>query len=686
VAHVHLPSISTNAIRILVTGAASTYSNIVEVEAWTATGSSTVQNIPPNVYLTSPADGVALTAPASVSVSATAGDGDGQITKVEFYRNSTLIGTLAKPSSGSPSAGAFNFTDSSVPAGTYSYTARAYDDRGAIATSSGRSVTVEAPVVTPPPPPPAPPPPMPHVGTRVPLSDGPFGPTWHVANPQLSPQYRGDRPFGNYRDILGWRRKGGDWLDANNVPNGPTPHATAQITSSQQAALSFDVRAVVQKLLANENTGILVRTTHWLPAAFASRENTSTPGPHLQVVTNMGTFTPPCIADTYTTSSGGDNGRLAKVHAPAMIKFDLSMIPAGATIQSATLTLRPISIYSGLPQTYFADYLDMPPLITDPAKQLGNVQGGVAATVAKDSDLAHHPDIMFYTQLESPAAIKENWGGDNGRNFLEHDYISWPEFGMKAMRHVIRSGQNVGAAMHKWTQPVDNASARPGTPWRDRHTRPYVYNQALGYDELYFRFMIRIDEDVYAGANEHVKLPGMSGIYEWSVAGAHTIPEPWGGKWYAALQHGRPASPCLIITGSGSTTMERTTCGMRVPRRAGAAPTATRMWCCAPGAPIPSSSGSSSTRPPMGGRHGIGTASSRSGWTESRCIATLNRTSGSTCRARSMTRPGSRCSMGAAGSPPRLSTTRFRGLRSPAATSVPRAAWRSRHPEIPSAR
>jgi hypothetical protein len=184
----------------------------------------------------------------------------------------------------------------------------------------------------------------------------------------------------------------------------------------------------------------------------------------------------------------------------------------------------------------------MPPLITDPAKQVGNVQGGIAATVARDSDLAQHPDIMFYTQLESPAAIKENWGGDNSRDFLEHQYISWPEFGMKAMRHVIRSRQNVGAAMHKWTQPEANTSARTGTKWREQHTRPYVHNQALGYDELYFRFMIKIDENVRAGANEAIKLPGMAGIYEWPTSGAPTEPQPWGGKWYAMMQHSRPVS------------------------------------------------------------------------------------------------------------------------------------------------
>jgi len=59
---------------------------------------------------------------------------DGNISKVDFYQGTTLIGTdVASP---------FTITWPNVPAGTYSLTAKATDDKGGITTSPATSVTV----------------------------------------------------------------------------------------------------------------------------------------------------------------------------------------------------------------------------------------------------------------------------------------------------------------------------------------------------------------------------------------------------------------------------------------------------------------------------------------------------------------------------------------------------------------
>jgi uncharacterized repeat protein (TIGR01451 family) len=91
-------------------------------------------NAKPSVNLTTPLNGNYFTAPAFVSISATASDSDGSISRVEFYRGSTLINTAT--------ASPYTFDWSNVPAGTYTLTARAVDNVGASTTSSGVTITV----------------------------------------------------------------------------------------------------------------------------------------------------------------------------------------------------------------------------------------------------------------------------------------------------------------------------------------------------------------------------------------------------------------------------------------------------------------------------------------------------------------------------------------------------------------
>ena len=88
-------------------------------------------NKPPTVSLTAPAGGATYTAPASVALTASAADSDGTIAKVEFYSGTTLLG--------SDTTAPYNFTWSSVAAGTYSLTAVAYDNAGARVTSAAVS-------------------------------------------------------------------------------------------------------------------------------------------------------------------------------------------------------------------------------------------------------------------------------------------------------------------------------------------------------------------------------------------------------------------------------------------------------------------------------------------------------------------------------------------------------------------
>ncbi len=89
---------------------------------------------PPTVSLTSPANGAVFVAPASVNVTASAADSDGTVAKVEFYQGATLIGTAT--------AAPYAITWQNAPAGSYTITAKATDNQGAITTSAAATITV----------------------------------------------------------------------------------------------------------------------------------------------------------------------------------------------------------------------------------------------------------------------------------------------------------------------------------------------------------------------------------------------------------------------------------------------------------------------------------------------------------------------------------------------------------------
>jgi hypothetical protein len=88
------------------------------------------------VSLSAPADGATFTAPATIAISANAADADGTVARVDFYQGSTLVGSDA--------TAPYSVTWSNVPAGSYTLTARATDDDGAVMTSAARTITVSA--------------------------------------------------------------------------------------------------------------------------------------------------------------------------------------------------------------------------------------------------------------------------------------------------------------------------------------------------------------------------------------------------------------------------------------------------------------------------------------------------------------------------------------------------------------
>jgi len=91
-------------------------------------------NQSPTVSLTSPSNGASFTSPAKISLAANAADPDGSVTRVEFFNGGTKLGEdTSAPYTSKWNVGA---------AGTYTLTARATDNSGAMTTSTAVTITV----------------------------------------------------------------------------------------------------------------------------------------------------------------------------------------------------------------------------------------------------------------------------------------------------------------------------------------------------------------------------------------------------------------------------------------------------------------------------------------------------------------------------------------------------------------
>ena len=105
-----------------------------------------VVDTPPTITITSPANGTILSPPASITITASASDSDGYLRGVDFYAGNTVIGTSIAIGGGTTSGPQdFGFTWSNAPAGTYSLTAVARDNSGALTRSAPVTVVVNVP-------------------------------------------------------------------------------------------------------------------------------------------------------------------------------------------------------------------------------------------------------------------------------------------------------------------------------------------------------------------------------------------------------------------------------------------------------------------------------------------------------------------------------------------------------------
>ncbi len=95
----------------------------------------TLANIPPVVTITGPSDNSIFNTLQTVELTSSASDADGSIVKVDFYSGTTLLGT--------DNTSPFSYDWSGMPAGTYTITVKATDDKGIVTSSSPITVVIQ---------------------------------------------------------------------------------------------------------------------------------------------------------------------------------------------------------------------------------------------------------------------------------------------------------------------------------------------------------------------------------------------------------------------------------------------------------------------------------------------------------------------------------------------------------------
>ncbi len=344
----------------------------------------------------------------------------------------------------------------------------------------------------------------------------------HAATPAVSGRVQmsdkdNDGPNWTYANIIAlrpWVHPGGDWRDANDVAQGRNPCAMSPPVSSL-GDFSFDCTALVRRLVG-DNTAIYLH-----PFKGGLRFG----NPRLVVDGKS----MPVLVQCYLDRSAGvvPGSRPYGMLSPAIVKFDL---PSVTDVTSATLTLTALQV--GAESVLAADYLDSPSFMPH-----GSRIEGIAATVARDPELATHADVLLYDNFTSADYIARNYIG--GTTPHKTEVVDWPQYGIKAMRvwATTQAQKLVGArrAAEPKTQVVNGVTVNP----------PYARDVGNGYTHLFLRYLLEVGDDLPAGMTElGMKLPGFDGLYDLSTSGANTGAQPPDG-WNATFAHTKcsPSNP-----------------------------------------------------------------------------------------------------------------------------------------------
>ncbi len=338
------------------------------------------------------------------------------------------------------------------------------------------------------------------------------------------------RDYYNRAGLLAWGNFMGDWRDANDAPQGEAAYAlTTLIDDDTPEYIQWDATSLVQEWIDETypNKGMFLRGVSGGGAFhFYSREHPDPARrPYLIVVTANRADTLSPARDVYldptTYQCFGDMDKLTiSSDKNTLLWFDLSGIPAGTPILSATLMMFVYAEYGSgsmdagvfrCSQSHESP--PAPPIL------------GLAAQYPNDQGIGGDPAVHLFSDFEST-----NWGNDwtYGTDAVTLELIAsdpvrlFAPWQGEALRVKIPRGGNTGMNVG------------------------FNFAPEIGYEpeSIYLRYYLRISDDW--NTSEGGKLPGMAGTY--GVAG-------WGGRKSDGY-NGWSARGCFYVNPPGGNPLE----------------------------------------------------------------------------------------------------------------------------------
>lgn len=324
---------------------------------------------------------------------------------------------------------------------------------------------------------------------------------------------------------LPWRHREGDWRDADGVPQGNKPLAVALLAvHSEPQAIQWDITAVVRDWVAGKvrHKGLLLRNTRGEGAfIFHSREAGDIASrPQLVVVTGGQPRVFEAVADTYlerSTYRGQGHSTSLRVNGvlPALVRFDLSSLSQGETIEKATLRLVTFKQYGGGEVGAFLCDQGEEPKPLDPLL-------GIAAQYPGDRGIEKHPEVYFSTGFEA-----RDWRRQ------------WSQVGGKV--------ETIATDPENKFEPLDGQACRAflakGELTAMNMTWQFQKQTGSEPEEVYFRYYLRFGAD-WKQTVQGGKMPGISGTYGRAGWGGRKVngKDGWSarGQFFLSLPEGNP--------------------------------------------------------------------------------------------------------------------------------------------------
>lgn len=323
------------------------------------------------------------------------------------------------------------------------------------------------------------------------------------------------REYYNRGADLRWTYFMGDYRDADNVLQGGNAYTkTKLIDDNGSGYIDWDVKPLVQEWVDGTytNKGLLIRGTYGSGEYFFySREyGVESMRPKLVVSTTKGDFNFQPVADLYldpTTAFGSGDSTTLMISDTRriLIRFDLSPIPADATVNSAQLRLY---VY----EEFGHSELNASVFRCDQGDDLptGEPRMGFAENYPLDDNIASHPAVLLYSDFEN-----DNWG-EAWTFGTDSDILDVTHTDNGNLFEPLR-----GSALRVTVKKGDHYGMSVG----------FDFMEEIGYEpeKMYFRYYMRIGDNWNPSASG--KMPGFGGTY--NVGGWGQTPSNGTNGWSA---------------------------------------------------------------------------------------------------------------------------------------------------------